>query len=592
MTRFICEAHAACLPFVTRHLRGARRRRTFALAILVTLATLLLGLWVAQSSEGSARRIRTQLRWETPREQVEVERFAVFADFDDEYRWLQRAVEKVDDEVRARPGRLRDLTEAACAGLAWAASTPDASVGPDLRARATEALRRAPCIDTTGAVQVHGPRDPTWVQRVLDMDLRPQVRRYASPLGVAQSATVVGWVAGGVLGILLLAFAPLLAGIQMAQEVHDNTLQPLTGTALTARHLAAGLPAGPLAVVGLVGLGPAVFLLVGALAGGRPGVAVASLVVLLVTMALLVVAAQLTALAVAKERAPGIVTLGLALALGALLVSAAALGLDVHEASSGLVATLPGAGAVHLWHQTFVPGTRLDAAAAWGLDLRVVGATVGFVVVLLLGQLVTERRLVTGSDALLSRKEAAVGAAALIGIALTAVPPEFDRFSAVYLSSLLVLVGPLQLLLMARVPGGERPASLRTVPITALLTEYAVVLGVHVVLALLLADSVRFGRFSPGGLLHIGWAMTVLALASIRGMATPSSLAAKVWLGVVALCVVVELGIGAAMTADGGGDLFPLAHVPALVGLVYLAMLVLAPWSLLRGLTRSGAQLR
>ena len=94
------------------------------------------------------------------------------------------------------------------------------------------------------------------LRNILARDLVPEVTTYRSPLTVVDAVRVIGLVAGSLAMLLLMLFAPILAGTQMAQEVHENTLQPLTGTALSARDLVLGMTLGPIAVA-LLADGPA-----------------------------------------------------------------------------------------------------------------------------------------------------------------------------------------------------------------------------------------------------------------------------------------------------------------------------------------------
>jgi hypothetical protein len=144
---------------------------------------------------------------------------------------------------------------------------------------------------------------------------------------------------------------------------------------------------------------------------------------------------------------------------------------------------------------------------------------------------------------------------------------------------------------MARVPAGDVPPSMRTLPISRLLAEYAVVLGLHMVAVLVVADAPHVHRFAFAAVVHLGWALGVAALVSIRGVAAPVGLAAKVWLGFSLLCAVIELGIGAAATSNPRDLMIPLEHADAIVGLVYLGLFMWVPVSLGRGLLRTGLKL-
>lgn len=598
----ISDLTAACLPFVTRSLRGARLRRFGVLSAVIALAAIVAGLWIAQDPGRTARDLRTEMRIEQTLDERQRADFVVFA-FDP---WELQAYERMRSDVLAngtgpeedayRHGGIGRLHAEATIAASWAARGEGMAsrLDPHLRALAADAVAEHGNVGaaTQRTTPMHMQQDPAWLRLVIDNGLVPTVETYHSPLGLRDTIAVIGLTAGGVLGLLLLLVAPLMVGVQMANEVHENTLQPLTGTALTTRQLLLGMASGPLSVVALLAAPHVATFGLAAATSGRFVTAIGFLLALLAAGLLLVSLAQLVAAGLGKRRSPGMVAVGILVCVGMLGMGALVLGIGVTRNTLGIAATLPGAGAAHLWHATFLPVQRLSWESALFLDLRIVASSVGFVVLGGLSQLAIERRVAARPDGVLRRGEALVGAVVLIALALMAMPHRVDGFGEVYLATLALIAGPLQLFVMSRVPGGDLPPSMRTLPLSRIVAEYAIVLGLHLVVVAVLADAPHASRFSAGAVLHLTWALGVAALVSIRGVAAPASLAAKVWLGVCLLSAMIELGVGAALAADGGRhDLFPLEHAEPLAALIYLGLFLWVPVSLGRSLVKTGCKL-
>lgn len=595
----LSEIRAACLPFVTRSLRGPRLRRMVVLTTVLGLFAFVAGLWLAQSSGSLARELRREARLERhigDRQRAELTVLAV-----DE--WQLRAAEKERGELLAGRapsdmydgGVVRQLAAEAWFAVSWAASGEGdaARLDPELRTRAAAAVAAHPRLAPGGHIEPSlAQKDPAWIELALARDLVPDVQPYASPLGMLDTVRIEGLIAGGVLGVLWLLVLPLLVAVQIATEVHDNTLQPLTGTALTTRQLLLGMVAGPAAVVGLIAAPHAAMFVLATVLAGLPVAGLGFLLALACASALLTAIAQLVGAGLGKRRTPGMIAVAVLVATGCLGLVGLVAGLDVSRSTLGIVATLPPAGAVHLLNATFLPVHGLSAAAALGLDARIVAASLGFCVLAAVSQLAIERRVGASNRGLLRRHEALLAAVVLVGLALVAMPPSLDDFGGLYLASLAILVGPLQLLLMARVPTGDVPPTLRTLPVARLFGEYAVVLGLHMLAVLAIADAPDVRQFAVAAVVHVGWALGVAGLVSVRGVAAPVGLASKVWLGVCLVCAMIELGIGAAATANPSELMIPLEHADAIVGLVYVGLFLWVPVSLGRGLERTGLKLR
>lgn len=584
------ELRAACLPFVTRALRGSTRRRVMLGSGLLLVAVLLLGAWIGRSPGYAAHDMRVSLGLEQNRWEREHRELIIFADDEQELREL------LADDHRFGPVRSR-------AEDAWLLL--DAVAGPHVipprdlqglqqRARALRDARldlAPPDAEDQRRYQHfdwYSARDRQRLQAVLDAELQPRIMVYASPLDAAATMRIVGTLAGGLLLLLWLVLGPLWVGVQLAQELHENTLQPLTGTALTARQLVVGLAAGPLAPIAIVAAPLLVVTLLAALVAGR-FVPVLGVVGMGLAMgAMLVGLCMLLALAVGRHRAPGIVGIGLCALLGAAALAGTAAGLNLEHETLGLVTILPGAGPMHLLSEAFLPQAHLSSAQAWALDLRLGLAALGAVVLAALIVRALERRVGgTHHDGALRPMEAGV-AALVIGVLAVAALPGRLSFGEAFLAGTAIALLPLQLVLVGRVPGGDVPPALRQVPVVPLLREHAAWLAVLLVVALVAAGAPE--ELRPGaifGVAHLGWALVVAAMVTLRGTALPTSILAKLWLMVCLGFVAIEYVTAAMWFFDEprGELLFPLAAAHPILGLLHVGMFVWIPIALVRALT-------
>jgi hypothetical protein len=589
------ELHAACLPFVTRALRGSARRRFALASALLALTVVLLGMWIGRSPSIPAHDMRVSLGLETSRWELEREAFMVFVHDERERRQLLGQEPNGGAPRHWSPLRGRSQE-------AW--TLLDVAAGPhvvpprdqqELHERA-RALRNAR-IDLAPTDLEHrrsaqrfswwNEQDRARLRAIVDAELVPTVVVYASPLDASATVRIVGGLAAFLSLVLLTVVAPLWVGVQLAQELHENTLQPLTGTALTARQLVVGLVAGPLAPVAIVAVPQLVIVLFTALTAGRVVPAMGAVAMGTAMGAMLVGLAMLTALAVGRRRAPGIVGISLLAVLGIAGLSGLGVGLNLHAESLGIVAILPGAGPVHLACEAFFPQVFLSGVHAAALDLRLGLATVGAVVLATLALRALERCVGgTHRSGALTTKEALVASAVLAGLAVAAIPAR-SSFGETFLVGLAIALVPMQLVLMGRVPGGDAPPQLRRVPIQRLLGEHGLWLGMVLVLALVVEGPPREVRGEAIiGMLHLGWALVVTALVTLRAAAKPTSIIVKVWLVVCLLGVIIEYTTGAMwfMSSPGADAIFPMGAAYPLLGLLQVAMIVWMPISLVRGL--------
>lgn len=589
------ELHAACLPFVTRALRGSARRRVTLASALLVLAVLLLGAWIGRSPSYAAHDLRVDLGLEQSRWDREEREFTIFVDDERDRRDLLGGDERSAWSMRQGPLRNRAENAWVLLDLAAGPHVVPPRTEQELHARA-QALRNARAdLAPPNLEQRRGSQGFNWwnaddrerLRAVVDAELVPHVALYASPLDAAASTRLVGALAGGLLLLLLTVVAPLWVGVQLAQELHENTLQPLTGTALTARQLVLGLVAGPLAPVAIVAAPLLGVVLVAAAAAGRVLPAIGMVAMGVAMGAMLVGLAMLGALAVGRRRAPGIVGIGLLGLLSAAALAGLAAGLQLDGRMLGMVDVLPGAGPMHLLTEAFVPRAYLAADEAQVLDLLLVLATVGAVVLAALALRALERCVGgTHHEGALRPMEAGLAAAVLALLAVVAIPPQ-ARFGEAFLVALAVALVPLQLVLMGRVPGGDVPPQLRRVPVARLLGEHALWLSLVLALALVIEGPPEQAR--PGaivGVLHLGWAVVVTALVTMRAAARPTSILAKLWLMVCLGFVMIEYVTGVMWCMDRPrlDMLFPMGAASPLLGLLQVGMVVWIPVSLLRGL--------
>jgi len=604
--------HAASLPFVTRALRGGHRVRYAVIALVFALVSVVLGAWVALGTGALERELRVELKLEQPPDEREREGFLLFADDEFEAARLRRLIHahgnpiglggiargelNVDDELDARViDSMRDGL------IALNSVRNDRSRALRQYQEPADALLRY--IDPDDLRQM-GDRSyiyidesafPGRVARIIAQELRPAVVVYRSPLAVADALKLTGLIAGGMTLLLLMIYAPVLAGTQMAQEVHENTLQPLTGTALSARQLVLGLSLGPAAVVAVLAAPQVALFLAAAIAVGDVLPALAMLLVALVGGAFLTVLAQLGGFALGRTRTPGLLGVALLAALAPLLLFGLAFGLEPPRSALGLVALLPQAAAGHTLFETFLPaGTALRAPGLGAptladIDLSVAIGTLGMLVFAFLGLRALERRVGELAPAALRRWEALLGAGVSIGLILIANPWRLHSYDATgfYLGNLALVLVPLTILLMMRVPLGDTPPALRRVPFGGLLAEFAAGVAVFFAATTAWVGVEHLGLVrSPVALLYLAWMLAVTGLLAIRVVALPMSLLAKVWAGVSVIGVGVAF-IHVVEWSRSTHDLsrvFALWEVSPLLGVLQVALMVLIPALLVRAL--------
>lgn len=602
---------AASLPFVTRALRGGHRGRYAAMAMLLALVSVMLGGWIALGSGEFERELRVGLRLEPSMDTQELQGFLLFAEDEQEAR-----------ELRARlpghttPAGLGRIADNGTLGLEFAfeerigrsihdgmlalVSVEDGSRALHEYREPARALLRDLSSYQLGRLREWGmyqQTTPEQLNNIIARRLQPAVVVYQSPLAVVDAIKLTGLIAGSLTLLLFMIYAPVLAGTQMAQEVHENTLQPLTGTALSARELVLGLSLGPAAVVALLAAPQIIIFLAAAIAVGHVLPALALLIVGLVGGAFLTVLAQLAGFALGGTRTPGILGVLMLAGLAPLALFGAVFGLDLPRQGIGVLALIPQAAAGHTLFETFLPaGTSLRApelgvAELASAEFSVAIGTLGMLCFAYLGLRALERRVGELAPAALGRGEALLGALVSIALILMANPLRGHNHGDFVLANLALVLVPLALLLMMRVPLGDTPPALRRVPFVGLLGEFAVGVGLFFAVVTGMIGADRFALLgSPIALVYLAWMIAVAGLLTIRVVALPMSLLAKVWAGV---CMI---GVGVAFVHVGVlSDPYRsqqtavlLWDASPLLGILQLVLMIVIPVLLVRALQNRG----
>ncbi len=608
-------------PFVTRSLRGARKRHYLLLSALLALLCATVGTWLALGSGDLERDARITLGLEAStldhRERLE---FVLFARDTQELERLEATQRRLEPgelwpEAYGDWVRLGQMQTFGRNMLEWAALSERAAKTDADRRLSREARRRLVALGWV-APRAEPPSDE-WVaplpfdwedehdvqalRSILDRDLQVDIQLYSSPLGLREALRLSGLLAGMLLSILLLVVAPVAVGVQQAQEVHENTLGPLRIAALSARELCLGLAAGPLTVVGILALPQLLICTTGCLVAGRLQFLLALLITLGVTSIGLSLLAQLFGQILGRHRTPGMV--GITLLVGSAGGWAASLWLAFEPASSvqAELALAPHASAFLALGFAFA----LPQLHGWMLEpmtLRCAGVGVlamvilSFVFLRALEQQVAEREgpvLDLGTGLLGLAACAGPVFAATLGIQSGGVPSRLYLHEPEFCVSNLALLAPaFALFVMSQVPVGGAPSG-RTVPVARILASLALALGLHfsatgVALVGGLGEILRV--FQPYPLLYLSWAALVLGLLSIRIVAYPLGLMDRLVALLVAACIVhaaIQGGEWGVMGVAADDPLFSLSSISPVLGGLQAAWMVAIPVLLLWALRQN-----
>lgn len=579
---------AFALPFVTRAFRGGRKKRFVVLSAVMAVVSLFLGFWLALGNGPMEQELRVSLDLE----QSEWER---------EHKEFIQIVHTYDEELMySEPYMLESMRSEARSLLAAAVAKPAVEREHlELQAAAGELLEREGWPEPTSFDPYFEWYDEWTVERIsaiVDKDMKPEVVTYSSPLGVSDAFALLGFISGGILVLLGFIFGPLTVGVQQAQEMHENTLQPLTGTALNPRELVLGLASGPLSVVALFAAPQVLLYLLASLVSGSVFAATGMLVVTLAGCAALSLLAMLAGQIMGRRRTPGIVGGFLLCLLGFAAVVGMAFGLNMDDDVISAMTLLPQGSAFYLLHEAFTSQPQLAShdmiQAVSSIAVGVLGLAVGAGLLML----VVERRVAGRSGPALTRTEALVGAVTAIILAMMTIPVWNDPWrqdtdELFYFLTLALLAPAMAILVMSRVPMGDLPPSLRRVPLKRILGELGAMLGIHLVAVLAIcADPLGFGGFHPVSMVYLLWCAGVLVLLSVRAVAYPMTILSGLWTVFCGIGLVVGFVHAVMWAADkhlDAMDVVGLAQLSPLLGLAQVVLLVWIPVSLVRGLRKN-----
>ncbi len=594
MSTLLHKLPAFALPFVTRSLRGTRAKRYLVFSAVLAAMTMVIGLWLALGSGEFEHSFRDGVGLEDSAADREFSEFTLFFHSEAQQQSLVRDVANLQ---RGSEGtRLTDPQRKAL----WARDfllkvglEPAREV--EHRALQTEAAQLLPTLDpyprpdgfdghenyvwafASGAFSWDNQAHVHALESIVAARGVPSVTPYSSPLGLIDALQIAAGLAGLALLGLGTVIAPLLVAVQQAQEQHENTLMPLTGTSLSPRQLALGLASGPLAIVAIFAAPHFGLFSLGALVTGRPLIALVFLLVLAAMTALLVVGAQLLGHLVGKRRSPGmvgVVLMGMGFATWMVGLSM----LETGDSTRPLAALLPhyGLGGLfgEIWHERPYDGVLLRSAIA-----NAIGA-------LVLGDLTLRalaRKIEHKSGALLTMTEAGVGVLVCVVLTHLALPAGLGGTVHAYLG-MGILALPMTLLLMSRVPGGDGPARLRKVSLPKLTAELGAWIGVHAFVVSPLFGFETDLLHPAGALAWLAWSVLVLALMTVRLVSVPSSILANLWLAFCGLGLMFGFGQSAFCAFEAGEivDLFALFNLSPVLGLLQVALTIWIPISLIR----------
>jgi hypothetical protein len=599
----IARLRIAALPFVTRSLRGGRSRRLWVLAFVLAIATSLVGGWLALGSGELERGIREDLRLEQRRYEREMREFVVIVP-DDDLAWRRATGELREAEegglVRRYDSVVSERTWMARSVLNEAVATADHARlhDPELRelavrARALVDELHEPVVEPMGRARLFDWNDRNKVEllrNIVERRAIPGVERYASPLGLADAVRIVGFFACGMLLVLVIVVGPVLTGIAIAQEAHENTLQPVAGTALSARQIAGGLVLGALAPVAIVAAPQAAIVTLAGVLAGNVGTLAAFAALLVACAWAITMLALAVGLFAGRRRGSGAIAITLLAGLAVWLCAGIPLGFEPIGRTSAAIATLlPSGGLVWCMRETFLGPLSFARFEQVPLDGPLVAAACASLVVGALALRAAERRVVGRFVAPLHRGEVLLGSAVLSALTVFALWQK-DVDGALF-ASLAVMVMPMQVLLMSRVPVGDAPAGFGTVRLGGLLREFAGFVGIHFALALVIHGPDVLDKLVGLPAIHVVWALAIAPLVAIRIVVGAPRLVASVWAGFAFVLAIVEYFSGVAqLFSSRHEELFPIWRVSPLLGILHVALLVLVPWTLVRGIRRAGGR--
>lgn len=608
MNSLLAKLPAFALPFVTRSLRGGRGKRYVTFSLLIAVATLLMSFWITLGSGSFEQELRKEFGFESSEWNRQQNEFVVFAH-------SQRELENLQEQaLRLRQGGLgstevglgyADLRTIADQGVqvldraAWSAVDTDEQERLRAQARALLDPQQARNWELHGFPQYYPWDDARQLEQlktVIERQGVPAVVRYESPLGFSDALKVAGFLAGLILAACMTVFIPLLVAVQQAQERHENTLLPLTGTALNPRELALGLAAGPAVVVMIFAAPHLLVFGACALLVGDLVVALSLLAALAASGLFVTVAAQLLGHLVGNRRTPGVVAIALMIVLGLSWLIGAGLLTELNRETAGFAAVMPTLGLAGLLAETF---GRLPVQRHFEtLHLTAMAWSVAALVYAGLTLTALAHKIEGRPGAPLRSGAALLGALTSIVLINIAIPAQQVPYREEGLRMYLSLAGlslPFSILLMARVPVGDEPPRLRRVPVAKLLAEFASWGAASVVVAVALSGFAIGDSLQPIALLWIGWCVVTLGLIAIRVVSVPASIPAHLFVGFCGASLIMGFVQAIYWAFDGGHsveDVFALTKVSAVLGLLQVVVTFGIPLALLRSLRVNLGSLR
>ncbi len=600
----------ASLPFLTRIFRGNRLRRAIAGSLVLGALSMLIGAWLSLGVgefEQDMRRVLDleQSSWERERTQ-----FAVTVN--DEVLHKQLSAER-DALLAGRPlttrySRVFDERERAYATLYTALTMGAPAEFAGLEAEVEALLQEHPPASSSAQdaqlqygeesrdwqFDWYSPVERTRLQSIVEQRLVPKVVSYSSPLGLGDAVRLTGAVAGGIVVLLMLIVAPLASGAGLAQEVHENTLAPVLGTRLRAVDIVTGFTASGVGMAALLATPSFVVMVLAGVFAGHVENLVPFLLLLPAATLFFVLFTQLAGLGLGRRWSSGIVATLLTSALCLLMMFSIGIGMQLNSEMVGLIALMPHVGLVHGLRELFVPHGQLSAAGSQHATIITAVVVVGLSVLAYIMSRALTRRIEGRTQASITRTEGLLASAMSMVLAL-AVVPEFDANDAVpaYFVSLGLLAFAWQVILAGRVPVGDGPSTLRTLPLRGIMLEFAAFVGLHAGLLLLV-----FGPgavpWVPMGAFHLAWSLLVLALLAVRLVALPNSILGSLFavLCYGAICFeMVCAGVFVQEASRGHFDPHPfvLFDVSAVLGVMQLFLTVAIPLALVRMLRKGSA---
>jgi hypothetical protein len=594
MHALLSKLPAFALPFVTRSLRGGRGKRYSIFSLVIAALTGIVGLWLALGVGDFEQGLRAEFRLEQYEHEREWQEFTAYVHGEAELRKAKREVQELAQPIETRQyGEVSQLAERGRTTLQRAARSHAPSAEYEQLREQARQLSMDPTlpIDFTVDFNWHDPREVAGLRAVIARQGVPAVALYTSPLGILDALKIAGFLAGLLLAGFATVFAPLLVAVQQAQERHENTLMPLTGTALSPRELAMGLALGPISVISIFAIPQLAIFLICAAVAGEVLVAGALLAALFATGVLFTFGAQLLGHLFGHRRTPGVIGISLMSMTGVAWLMGAAFAANGDNQMAGFAAVFPHIGLSALLAEVFI---EVPASFAWAF-VGIFAWTSGAVVLAWLAMTALSRTIEGSDGALLSRAHAVIGALTCIVLVNVAIPQRgYEDQAMRQFVGLGLLALPFFALLLTRVPSGDGPSRMRKVSVPKLLLEFGSWGVAHVVLAGLLFGIDEYA-LHPISLAWMSWCVTVLGLIAIRIVATPSKVADNVWAGFCAF----SLGLGFAQSVFWGVqgnhelvDVFVMMQLSPVLGLIQIALAIWIPLSLVRHLRANLGSIR